>query len=135
MNDAPEMRCPSCETALPPDAQFCGRCGERLAKERACAGCGRSNPADMRFCLGCGAPFEAGARQVTEKERPLRDRAPRAYTPKHLADRILASRSALEGCEALEARAALARALGDEEARASFLIEAERRYTEMGAPG
>jgi class 3 adenylate cyclase/tetratricopeptide (TPR) repeat protein len=39
------------------------------------------------------------------------------------------------GCEILEARAALARALGDEEARASFLIEAERRYTEMGAPG
>jgi hypothetical protein len=39
------------------------------------------------------------------------------------------------GSEILEARAALARALGDEAARARFLIEAERRYTEMGAPG
>jgi len=34
-----------------------------------------------------------------------------------------------------QARAALARALGDEEARAGFLTEAARRYTEMGAPG
>jgi len=34
------------------------------------------------------------ARQVTEEERPLRD--VRTYTPKHLADKILASRSALE---------------------------------------
>jgi class 3 adenylate cyclase len=51
----------------------------------------------MRFCLGCGSPFEAGAQQVTKKERPLRDREPRVYTPKHLADRILATRSALEG--------------------------------------
>jgi tetratricopeptide (TPR) repeat protein len=39
------------------------------------------------------------------------------------------------GCDILEARAALARALGDEAARSRCLIEAERRYTEMGAPG
>jgi len=34
---------------------------------------------------------------VTEKERPLRDGDPRGYTPKHLAEKILQSRSALEG--------------------------------------
>jgi hypothetical protein len=38
-------------------------------------------------------------------------------------------------CEILQARADLARVLGHEEAHARFLIEAERRYTEMGAPG
>ncbi len=101
MSPAPETRCPSCDSALPPDALFCGRCGERLAQERSCAGCGRSNPPDMRFCLGCGAPLEARAAQLSKQDRPLRDalrdRAPRSYTPKHLADRILASRSALEG--------------------------------------
>ncbi len=39
------------------------------------------------------------------------------------------------GCDILQARAALARAQGDVEARARFLDEALRRYTEMGAPG
>jgi class 3 adenylate cyclase len=96
MHEVPETRCPSCDAMLPADALFCGRCGKRLAAARTCAGCGRRNPADMRFCLGCGAPTEAGRQQVT-KERPPSDRSPRAYTPKHLADKILTSRSALEG--------------------------------------
>ncbi len=51
-----------------------------------CASCGRSNRAEARFCDHCGTSLEAG---------PVR--TPRAYTPKHLADRILKSRSALEG--------------------------------------
>ncbi len=52
------------------------------------------------------------------------------------AEAMAAERGLLPvGCEILEARAALARALGDEKARARFLVEAERRYTEMGAPG
>ncbi len=51
-----------------------------------CASCGRSNRAEARFCDHCGRPLEAGAA-----------RTPRAYTPRHLAERILTSRSALEG--------------------------------------
>ncbi|MEX2205899.1 MAG: adenylate/guanylate cyclase domain-containing protein [Myxococcota bacterium] len=51
-----------------------------------CASCGRSNRSEARFCDHCGAALGA---------EPAR--SPRAYTPKHLADRILTSRSALEG--------------------------------------
>jgi class 3 adenylate cyclase len=43
----------------------------------------------MRFCLGCGA-------RLGEPPAPA-DRTPRDYTPKHLADKILQSKSALEG--------------------------------------
>jgi len=44
--------------------------------------------AGLRFCGQCGG-------QVSKEDRPLRDA--RSYTPKHLADRILQSKSALEG--------------------------------------
>src|SRR5262245_18734145 len=43
----------------------------------------------MRFCLGCGQPV-APAKATWPLE-------PRSYTPKHLAEKILTSRSALEG--------------------------------------
>jgi class 3 adenylate cyclase/tetratricopeptide (TPR) repeat protein len=43
----------------------------------------------MRFCPGCGLPLEASDNAALA--------APRAYTPPHLAERILASRGALEG--------------------------------------
>jgi class 3 adenylate cyclase len=51
-----------------------------------CASCGRPNRPEARFCDRCGRPLGAPSPQ-----------APRSYTPKHLADRILTSRSALEG--------------------------------------
>ena len=41
----------------------------------------------MRFCLGCGAALSPAAPALV----------PRTYTPKHLAEKILTSRSALEG--------------------------------------
>jgi class 3 adenylate cyclase/tetratricopeptide (TPR) repeat protein len=43
----------------------------------------------MRFCLSCGRPRT----ETGNVPRP----DPRAYTPKHLADKILTSRAALEG--------------------------------------
>jgi class 3 adenylate cyclase/pimeloyl-ACP methyl ester carboxylesterase len=59
----------------------------------ACGSCGTANAADSRFCKGCGAPLGAGA----ASEPRVRDAAPRTYTPQHLAQKILTSRSALEG--------------------------------------
>jgi class 3 adenylate cyclase len=57
-----------------------------------CAGCGEDLPAGAKFCPHCGRP-------VTTESAPTRPRfrAPDAYTPKHLADRILTTRDALEG--------------------------------------
>src|SRR5678816_2353754 len=52
-----------------------------------CASCGHDNPAGARFCNSCGAPLVASP--VTPE--------PRAYTPRHLVEKILASQSALRG--------------------------------------
>ncbi len=70
---------------------FCSGCGEPLA--RGCPACGRANDPDARFCNGCGQPLAAAPSDAPP--RPALE--PRAYTPKHLADKILQSRSALEG--------------------------------------
>jgi class 3 adenylate cyclase len=47
-------------------------------------------PADAKFCLECGHP-------VQEPPPPPTARDPHSYTPKHLAEKILSSRAALEG--------------------------------------
>jgi class 3 adenylate cyclase/tetratricopeptide (TPR) repeat protein len=83
------MNCPKCQAALPDDAAFCGHCGSALRSERTCARCGRSNSPEMRFCVGCGSPFLALGTADQQD--------PRTYTPKHLAEKILTSRAALEG--------------------------------------
>ena len=82
------MDCPRCGHENPTQAKFCLECGAAFA--RACAGCRTELPAGAKFCLECGRPACPGADAETE-------RAPRDYTPKHLADKILTSRSALEG--------------------------------------
>ena len=82
------MECTHCQRANPPEAQFCLGCGARFALR--CNHCGTELPADANFCLKCGQPIGAASAPVTERD-------PRAYTPKHLADKILTSRSALEG--------------------------------------
>jgi hypothetical protein len=69
-----------------PDRRFCTECGRRLG--RACAACGTATEAEEKFCGNCGASLGEQAAAV---------RAPAAYTPKHLAEKILTSRSALEG--------------------------------------
>jgi class 3 adenylate cyclase len=79
------MRCPRCQQGNPVHARFCLGCGARLVL--ACSACGAELPAGARFCLQCGQAAAAGAPAA----------GPQAYTPKHLADRILTSKSALEG--------------------------------------
>jgi class 3 adenylate cyclase/tetratricopeptide (TPR) repeat protein len=84
------MRCHRCETEAPADATFCDGCGERL--ESACPTCHAVNRPGARFCKACGAPL------TTDAPTPApRLAAPHAYTPSHLAERILTTRSALEG--------------------------------------
>src|SRR3990172_9280960 len=52
-----------------------------------CAGCQHDNPPGARFCNECGARLEAAGPGL----------APGAYTPTHLAEKILTSQAALEG--------------------------------------
>jgi class 3 adenylate cyclase len=71
--------------------RFCGNCAEPLRVAAACPGCGFENPPGFNFCGECATPLES----VPGADPPARD--PRVYTPKHLADKILQTKSALEG--------------------------------------
>jgi len=53
----------------------------------SCRSCGQANPPEARFCNGCGARLTATP-AVPE---------PRSYTPRHLVEKILTSKGALEG--------------------------------------
>src|SRR5262249_52588376 len=72
------------------DASFCGDCAAPLSSTANCPSCGRPNPPKQKFCNGCGQPVIRLADRAASAE-------PRSYTPKHLAEKILTSRSALEG--------------------------------------
>ena len=83
------MKCPRCQHENPPQAKFCLECGARVAL--ACPKCRSELPTGAKFCLECGAPV---ALRTTADERFA---SPESYTPKHLAEKILTSKSALEG--------------------------------------
>src|SRR5262245_37919171 len=83
------MNCSRCQHANPDGARFCGACGSRFLHDVTCSRCGQANPADHEFCNGCGQRLGETA-AVAASDR-------RAYTPQHLAAKILQSKSALEG--------------------------------------
>ena len=96
------MTCPQCQHENRPTARFCDNCG--AAQPRACTGCGTQLRTGAKFCDECGQPVTAAAPRPTPAQpapaHPVPARAvsaPAGYTPKHLADKILTSRSAVEG--------------------------------------
>jgi len=84
--------CSTCSTENPIRARFCMECASPLPQR--CKSCGAELPAAAKFCVECAAPTGEGA---TAPASPTQARAPRAYTPAHLADKILRSRTAVEG--------------------------------------
>ena len=83
------MKCPRCQADNREGRRFCAECGASL--NLTCPSCGFSNELGEKFCGGCGQPL-ASPQQVATKFS-----SPEAYTPKHLAEKILTSKSALEG--------------------------------------
>src|SRR2546426_845849 len=81
------MKCSRCQAENDAGARFCEDCGARL--EAACPSCGTPVTPGKKFCRSCGAAL------TTEPAR--RFTSPESYTPKHLAEKILTSRAALEG--------------------------------------
>ncbi len=81
------MKCSRCQHENSAGTKFCGQCAAPLAS--LCAACGAPNPPDNRFCGQCAAPLRPAAAPSVP--------APEAYTPRHLAEKILSSKSALEG--------------------------------------
>src|SRR5215470_2481620 len=85
------MQCPRCQHVNEAGAKFCENCASPLA--RTCSNCGRPLSPVARFCPECAHP----AGSVTPGSSAQRFTSPDRYTPKHLVDRILLSRTALEG--------------------------------------
>src|SRR5262245_50232422 len=81
------MKCLRCQAENPAGTRFCGQCAAPLAS--ACPSCGATNPPRNKFCGQCAAPLD-------EPPRPG-FAAPESYTPRYLAEKILTSRTALEG--------------------------------------
>jgi class 3 adenylate cyclase/tetratricopeptide (TPR) repeat protein len=84
------MTCPQCRHENAPNAKFCAECGARLVA--ACAACGSRLVPGAKFCSECGQAVGTAASAA-----PARYGTPEHYTPRHLAERILTSKSALEG--------------------------------------
>ena len=64
--------------------------GVPLRSPAAAQNCGTQLPADAKFCFECATPvgYSAPASRFS---------SPEIYTPKHLAERIINSKAALEG--------------------------------------
>ena len=84
------MKCSGCGHENRDVAKFCEECASPLG--RKCARCGADLRPVAKFCDECAAP-------VTVASPPPRCDDLRSYTPKHLAEKILTLRSALEASE------------------------------------
>jgi class 3 adenylate cyclase/tetratricopeptide (TPR) repeat protein len=84
------MKCPKCQGENPETKRFCRKCGTKLA--RTCPHCGSEILPDDDFCGECG-------RDLRETKSPIAVdySKPQTYTPKFLADKIVAGRQSIEG--------------------------------------
>ncbi|WP_349609233.1 MULTISPECIES: adenylate/guanylate cyclase domain-containing protein [Cupriavidus] len=90
------MRCTNCGAENPAGAKFCEDCGTRLVQ--LCPNCGHQSSAAARFCSECGA-FLSDSLEASKGRTQNAPPAPIHYTPRHLAERILAEQAAMEARE------------------------------------
>jgi class 3 adenylate cyclase/tetratricopeptide (TPR) repeat protein len=89
------MHCPSCGFENPEGLKFCNECGTPL--RMPCAHCGFANQPQAKFCGECGAALPPRARASTAPPLDPRLDISLHYTPDLLAEKILHSKTALEG--------------------------------------
>jgi class 3 adenylate cyclase len=82
------MKCPKCQNENTLGAKFCEQCAAPLGRD--CVNCGTQASFAAKYCSACGHPLPPVADVA-------RFPSPKSYTPPHLAEKILTSRSALEG--------------------------------------
>jgi class 3 adenylate cyclase/tetratricopeptide (TPR) repeat protein len=83
------MLCPRCHAENREGRRFCSKCAAPLAV--VCGSCGFTNDPGDEFCGGCAQSLRA------DTKMPPKFQSPDSYTPKHLAEKILTSKAALEG--------------------------------------
>ena len=83
------MKCPRCQHEIAPGAKFCAECGASLVRD--CVRCGVRLPSGAKFCPECAQPVALGSAPQTRFASPVE------YTPRLIAEKILSSKSALEG--------------------------------------
>jgi class 3 adenylate cyclase len=88
------MRCPRCHHENRGEARFCAACGSSLAAR--CPACGYEPPRGAAFCDHCGTPLTRPPPPIPPLVAP-RPQTLQPYTPRHLAEKILTARNALEG--------------------------------------
>ena len=90
------MQCPECKHENREQARFCEECGASLPVR--CEACGRLARPLAKFCDECGgrlaAPPGTAGRDASDAGGAT---PPQTYTPRYLAEKILTTRSALEG--------------------------------------
>jgi len=84
------MKCPKCQSDNRKGARFCLKCGEKL--EVKCPQCDKVLPIEALFCDECGHDLKE-----SQKTSLIDYDEPKSYTPKFLAEKILTTRSAIEG--------------------------------------
>ena len=89
------MRCSRCQHENREGARFCEACGGPLTQ--TCPQCGHRPRPGAAFCDHCGNPLTGTITAATPPSLAPRPQAPQAYTPAHLAEQILTSKTALEG--------------------------------------
>ena len=85
------MQCPQCQFENPDDAKFCIECASQM--EFHCPNCGILTPVTGKFCKECGYDLK----KPREEPPPINYSEPQSYTTKHLTDKILTTRSSIEG--------------------------------------
>src|SRR5512132_2971208 len=87
------MLCQHCQRENLTDSTFCDQCGLRL--EAVCSHCGEPNRRGATFCRICGQTISQTATVAPGGVPGVP--SPDSYVPRHLAEKILASRQSLEG--------------------------------------
>ncbi len=87
------MQCSACQHENETEDLFCAQCGSALVAR--CEHCSAELKPDAKFCTKCGTTVVST--QQAAGTPAIATRAIVDHTPKHLADKILTSRSAMEG--------------------------------------
>jgi len=90
------MKCSNCQSENRKGVKFCEECGAKL--ELQCPRCSEIIPAGKKFCGECGHDLRSVEEySQTEDSASVDYSQPESYTPRFLADKILTTRSSIEG--------------------------------------